>query len=253
MVQIIILAGGMGKRMKSELPKVLIHFHYKPMIVHVVSQSLELNPNQILVVVGESTGSLIRETLHKWFPNETRIQYVLQQNPQGTGHAVQCCLPYLQEDKETLILSGDVPNVRAKTLKTYFELNNRNATISGKLLAFTPSNNNGYGRVIEDEGSLLYICEEKDCNESLKEVKLCNTGIYCIDSAFIKNYIGNIENNNKSNEYYLPDIFHFILEEYSKSVKVCCLPQNKNNEVAGINTKEQLEELERESLKCIVN
>ena len=253
MVQVIILAGGMGKRMKSELPKVLVNFHCKPMIVHVVTQSLELNPKNILVVVGENTGPLIRETLHKWFPNETKIQYVLQQNPQGTGHAVQCCLPYLQEDKETLILSGDVPNIKANTLKKFFELNSFNPKVSGKLLAFIPSDNYGYGRVIEDEGNLLYICEEKDCSEHLKEVKLCNAGIYCIDSAFIKNYIGNIENNNNSKEYYLPDIFHFILEEYPKSVQVCCLPENKNNEVAGINTKEQLEQLEKKALKCVVN
>ena len=253
MVQVIILAGGMGKRMKSELPKVLVNFHCKPMIVHVVTQSLELNPNKIIVVIGENTGSLIRETLHKWFPNEIKIQYVLQQNPQGTGHAVQCCLPYLQEDKETLILSGDVPNIKANTLKKFFELNSFNPKVSGKLLAFIPSDNYGYGRVIEDEGNLLYICEEKDCSEALKEVKLCNAGIYCIDSAFIKNYIGNIENNNNSKEYYLPDIFHFILEEYPKSVQVCCLPENKNNEVAGINTKEQLEQLEKKALKCVVN
>ena len=253
MVQVIILAGGMGKRMQSDLPKVLVQFHYKPMIVHVVGQSLELDPKQIMIVVGKNTGPLIRETLHKWFPNETRIQYVLQQIPQGTGHAVQCCLPYLQEEQNTLILSGDVPNIKANTLKEFFKLDNSDSKISGKLLAFIPNNNYGYGRVIEDEGNLLYICEEKDCNDSLKEVKLCNAGIYCINSTFIKNYIGNIENNNNSKEYYLPDIFHFILEEYPNSVQVCSLPQNKNNEVAGINTKEQLEELEKESLKCIVN
>ena len=248
MVQVIILAGGMGKRMLTDVPKVLVPFHHKPMIVHVIRESLMLDATQILVVVGKTTGVAIQNVIEKWFPNDKNIQYVMQENPQGTGHAVLCCLPHLQDDEQTIILSGDVPNINHKTLRSVFQLKSENNVV-GRILAFEPDDNVGYGRVVEVENNLLYICEEKDCTDDLRKITLCNAGIYCITSASLKQFIPNITNQNKANEYYLPDMFNFMLEEHANSVKVCIIPKKRNIEVMGINTQAQLEHLEKESLK----
>lgn len=244
MVQIIILAGGMGKRMKSSLPKVLVEFNKKPMIIHVIEQALLLDPTQILIVVGKNTGLIIQETIKEWIIEKfDKLKFVLQDPPLGTGHAVHSCLPNLLNDNKTIILSGDVPNIKATTLKNYFSLDD-NTDSSIYLLGFIPENNYGYGRIVNDDDYLLYICEEKECTDELKKITLCNSGIYCIPSLFLKNYIPCIENNNNSNEYYLPDIFSFILEEYPNSVKIKTLSTKQNLEVAGINTVEQLKQLE---------
>jgi bifunctional UDP-N-acetylglucosamine pyrophosphorylase / glucosamine-1-phosphate N-acetyltransferase len=254
MVQVIILAGGLGKRMRTDLPKVLVPFHHKPMIVHVICESLQLEATQILIVVGQQTGPLIQKVVEKWFPNETHIRYIVQDDPQGTGHAVSCCLPYLVNDDQTIILSGDVPNINHRTLKSVFQLHPDYvaSNVLGQLLAFEPDDNSGYGRVVEEEGNLLCICEEKDCTDSLRQVKLCNAGVYCITSKCLTKYIPKISNNNKSNEYYLPDIFQFIIEDYAHAVKVCMLHKKKNAEVMGVNTREQLEDLEKKTLSVSV-
>ena len=244
MVQIIILAGGMGKRMKSSLPKVLVEFNKKPMIIHVIEQSLLLDPEQILIVVGKNTGITIQETIKEWIIEHfDKLKFVLQDPPLGTGHAVQCCLKNLLDDNKTIILSGDVPNIKAATLRKYF-LVDKTDDSNIYLLGFIPENNFGYGRIISENDLLLYICEEKECTDELKKIKICNSGVYCIPSLFLKNYIPCIENNNKANEYYLPDIFSYILEDYPNSVKIKTLSSKQNLEVAGINTVEQLKQLE---------
>lgn len=245
MVQVIIMAGGEGKRMKSALPKVLVLFKNKPMIIHVLEQAFLLKPIQILIVVGKKSGIQIQETIEKWNSNKNiNIKYVLQDPPLGTGHAVKSCVNYLENDNKTIILSGDVPNISSLTLKESFKLDSSQDLVYSQILGFIPESNFGYGRIISDDEDLLYICEEKECTEELKKIKLCNSGIYCMPSNVIKNYIQNIENNNNTGEYYLPDIFNSVLEDMPKSVKISVLPCIKNKEVLGVNTLEQLKSLE---------
>lgn len=246
MVQIIILAGGMGKRMQSTIPKVLIEFQKKPMLVHVIQQSVKLNPDKLLVVVGKTTRDSIQQSVTKWFPHVPTIEYVLQETPLGTGHAVQCCVPHLNDSGDVIILSGDVPNIRAKTIASVFDLNGViHATPSSKLLAFVPDNNYGYGRVVRAKTEFLYICEEKDCDEERGKIDVCNAGIYCIPADTLKKYISHIGNDNAAGEYYLPDIFSVIRNENHEHIRVCMLPTGKNSEVMGVNTPEQLSILEK--------
>ena len=246
MVQIIILAGGMGKRMQSTIPIVLIEFQKKPMLVHVIQQSVQLNPDKILIVVGKTTKDIIRETITDWFPHVSTIEYVLQETPLGTGHAVQCCVPHLNDSGDVIILSGDVPNIRAKTIASVFDLNGViHATPSSKLLAFVPDNNYGYGRVVRAKTEFLSICEEKDCDEETRKIEVCNAGVYCIPYNALKKYIFSIKNDNCVGEYYLPDIFSVMRNEKDEHIRVCMLPTSKNSEVMGVNTPEQLSMLEK--------
>ena len=246
MVQIIILAGGMGKRMQSKIPKVLVDFQKKPMLIHVIQQAVQLNPDKILVVVGKTTRDSIQQSVTKWFPHVPTIEYVLQETPLGTGHAVQCCVPYLNDNGDVIILSGDVPNIRATTISSVFELNGTNHDISSsKLLAFVPDNNYGYGRIVRAKTEFLSICEEKDCDEDTRKNEVCNAGVYCIPSETLKKYICHISNDNASGEYYLPDIFSVIRNKNHEHIHVCMLPTGKNSEVMGVNTPEQLTMLEK--------
>ena len=246
MTQIIILAGGMGKRMQSTIPKVLVEFQKKPMLVHVIQQAVQLKPDKILVVVGKNTEEKIRVTTTYWFPDVSIIEYVLQETPLGTGHAVQCCVPYLKDSGDVIILSGDVPNIRATTIRDVFRLNDiTHATLSSKLMAFVPDNNYGYGRIVRAKTDFLYICEEKECDEETRKIEICNAGIYCIPYNVLKKYIFSIKNENASGEYYLPDIFSVMRSDKYKNIHVCMLPTIKNNEVMGVNTPEQLSILEK--------
>ncbi len=244
MVQVIIMAGGMGKRMKSTLPKVLVEFNNKPMIIHVIEEAILLDPNQILVIVGKTTGLLIQETIKEWnIEHFHKIKFVLQDPPLGTGHAILSCLRDLQCDNQTIILSGDVPNIKASTLNECFYLNEK--LNFAYILGFIPDNNYGYGRINCNGDTFVNIIEEKECNNNEKKIKLCNTGIYCIPSNLLINYIPNIKNNNSTGEFYLPDVFNFMLHDNKNSIKISTLPKEKNTQVAGINTLEQLKELEK--------
>lgn len=243
MVQVIILAGGMGKRMKSSLPKVLVEFKKKPMIIHVIEQADLLHPIKIVIVVGKNTSQLIQETIQKWNAAYIhKIKFVLQEPALGTGHAVHSCLKELEPDNQTIILSGDVPNINSETLRECFYLHTK--MTSAYILGFIPANNYGYGRILCEKESLVGIREEKECNEEEKTITLCNSGIYCIPARLLIKYIPKITNNNSSGEYYLPDIFNFIVEDEPSSVNISTLPKEKNAELSGINTLEQLKQLE---------
>ena len=248
MFQVVILAGGMGKRMKSSLPKVLVNFKNKPMLVHIVEQANKLNPEKIIIIIGTHSKNIVCNTIKNTLPEIfSKIRFVEQQVARGTGDAVKYTIPELIDNIPTLILNGDVPNISSNTLSKCFDLNSKNTQI----LAFTPDNNFGYGRIIQNNNILQYIREEKDCNNEEREITLCNTGIYCIPSNLLKNYLDKLNNNNKSNEFYLTDIFSLILEDIPNSVKIVTLPKENNVQVYGINTREQLLFLERITNQCI--
>ena len=245
MFQVIILAGGMGKRMKSNLPKVLVNFKNKPMIIHIIEQANTLNPTKIIIVIGSHSKNLviniIKNTLPKIF---NKISFVEQKVANGTGDAIKYTIPELIDNFPTLILNGDVPNISANTLSSCFNLNAKNTQI----LAFTPENNFGYGRIIQENNILKYIREEKDCNDEERKIIQCNTGIYCISFDLLKKYLDKLDNKNKSCEFYLTDIFSLILKYIPNSVNIVTLKKENNNEVYGINTQEQLKFLE--SVTC---
>lgn len=254
---VIIMAGGLGKRMESDLPKVLhkvygiieqkpnnhcvsnyIYEKYnKPMIVHVINSALKINPKKIFIIVG-SYRDIIENTINQYIEPNDIIEYVIQEQALGTGHAVKCCLPRLVDypDCKTLILSGDVPLISINTIE---KLTNN----SNKLLVTKLSNPYGCGRIILDGNrKLVKIVEEKDCDESQKLIQLVNCGIYQINSNVLIELLPKITNDNKANEYYLTDIISLMIE-HQINIDFYELEECKQYEIKNINTKKDLEEL----------
>jgi dTDP-glucose 4,6-dehydratase len=234
---VLIMAGGLGKRMNSELPKVLHLLKEKPLIVHVIETALKINPIKIGIIVGKYR-EIIQETINKYLKDTSKIEYIIQSEALGTGHAIMCCKDFLSNHKNSsvTILSGDVPLIKSDTLKRLNTSLNKSETA---LLINKLENPIGYGRIIIDKEQFVKIVEENDCSKEERKVDLVNSGIYSFTSEAIINNISKITNNNKQNEYYLTDIFNFIDKKFIDLVYL----ENKY-EVMGVNTPDQLISLE---------
>lgn len=235
-----ILAGGEGKRMKSTLPKVLHLFKGIPMIVQVINRSLELNAQKIIIITGKHN-ELIQKTIKQYLDDESfkKLRFVIQEIPLGTGDAVKCTLNYYENNEEVLILNGDTPNISSELLKKFINSKGEN-----KLLISEIDDPFGYGRIIMDNSDEIHkIVEEKDCNENEKKVNKINSGIYFIKSVNLKKFIPLIKNNNSSKEFYLTDIIEIMLQNSIKSYGYL-INKSENNLILGVNTIEQLNNLE---------
>ena len=243
-INVCILAGGQGKRMKTELPKVCVNFKGIPMIVHVIKKSLELKVKKIIIITGKFN-EIIQNTIKPWINIDdfNNLVFVIQEEPLGTGHAVKCSIgkyDYDNINEQVLILNGDCPNLSVELLRNFIEFENG----KNKLLISCIKNPYGYGRImINNENEILKIVEEKDANEEEKKVNKINSGIYLLRSCDLAKYILFITNNNKSNEYYLTDIIEIMLNNEIKTYGYL-IDEKYNNEIMGINTLEQLKELE---------
>ena len=239
---VVIMAGGLGKRMNSELPKVLHCIKNKPMLVWVIEQAILLQPFKILVIVGKYKDIII-DTLNNYI-DTTNIQFVYQAEPLGTGHAIQCCVSELLniEHSNTLILSGDVPLLQFDTLKDFLDLELDDC--KAKLMTTILTNSTGYGRIIENTDNVFTkIVEEKDCSYEEKLVKKVNCGIYAFNTQLLCKYIVQLTNNNAQGEYYLTDIIELIKNNELIVINTFDIPLNKQYEIMGVNTIEQLNEL----------
>ncbi|ALH22913.1 dTDP-D-glucose 4,6-dehydratase/N-acetylglucosamine-1-phosphate urydiltransferase fusion protein [Chrysochromulina ericina virus CeV-01B] len=234
---VLIMAGGLGKRMNSELPKVLHLLKGKPLIVHVIETALKINPIKIGIIVGKYR-DIIEKTVGKYLKDISKIEYIIQPTALGTGHAIMCCKDFLSNYKNSsvTILSGDVPLIKSETLE---KLNTSLNKCQAAILINKLDNPHGYGRIIVDRDQFVKIVEEKDCNDIERKVDFVNSGIYSFKCRTIVNNISKITNNNKQNEYYLTDIFNFIDK---KLIELEYL-ENKY-EVMGVNTSQQLIRLE---------
>ena len=241
-MSVIILAGGLGKRMCSPLPKVLHKLLDKPMLVHVLENALTLSPKMIYIVVGKYE-AIIRETLEQYM-NIDNIVFVNQPEALGTGHAIQCAHPYMlvhPESDRVLILSGDVPLLKSQTMKNVMKRTEEPITI----MTSTAENPHGYGRIITDNHeNFVKIVEEKDCNNQEREINVVNAGVYAFQIGLLCKYLPMISNNNAQQEYYLTDLFEIVREHESMNIGMYHLPVEQSVELTGINTKEQLEKLE---------
>jgi UDP-N-acetylglucosamine diphosphorylase/glucosamine-1-phosphate N-acetyltransferase len=235
---VIIMAGGLGKRMESMLPKVLHTIGDEPMLVRIVKHAFEIKPKKIFIVVGKYL-PIIRETLEK-FVSLTNIEFVNQQEALGTGHAIQCCRKQLKSylDTNVLILSGDVPLLTANTMREIVE-NIKGAKITTTMM----DNPYGYGRIVETNGSFQRIVEEKDCSEEECNIKKVNCGIYGINAQMLFRYLPLLKNENSQKEYYLTDIISLIQKHEEIDIEMVLIPSERQYEIMGVNTKHQLEEL----------
>ena len=236
-LRVIILAAGKGTRMNSDLPKVLHKLKGKPLLDYVIDESELLNPKEIILVVGFKKESVIKHT-----ESRINLKYATQIEQLGTGHAVLQTNELLKNRKgHILILYGDVPNIKASTLQPIVNdhiSNNRDLT----LITAEIDDPTGYGRIIRDKnGNLLKIVEEKDCSDDEKKIKEWNPGIYIFKIPEVFKILNNIKTNNASKEYYLTDAIGLAQQS---NMQIKAIKIENSDEVIGINTADQLKELE---------
>ena len=239
----IIMAGGLGKRMESNTPKVLHKVGKIPIINHILLNlktiSTSINLEKIIIVVGKYKDQ-IKDTIEE-LVDLPKIVYVMQEVPQGTGHAIMCCKNELLEypDSDVLILSGDVP-----LLSTYTMQNLLNMKSDVKLIITKMDDPTGYGRIVINKGIFEKIVEQKDCSKQELEIVEINGGIYCIKSNLICKYLSYLRNDNNQCEYYLTDIIEIIKIHEKIDVDMLEIENEKKYEIIGVNTAQQLLELE---------
>jgi len=242
-VSAIILAAGKGKRMKSDLAKVLHPLCGKPMLTYSVDAARALKVEKIVVIIGHQAG-LVREA----FKDEGLI-FVEQREQLGTGHAVlQARDVFRSYDGTILILCGDVPMLSHSTIRTLLEVHILEKSVVTVLTTIL-DDPSGYGRVIKegDKGEISRIVEEKDATPAEKKIREINTGIYCVESNFLFRAIGDIGNENIQKEYYLTDIVGIA---WKKGFKTRSFITANSYEVMGINTPDDLKKASKRMTTC---
>ncbi|MGH8052934.1 MAG: bifunctional UDP-N-acetylglucosamine diphosphorylase/glucosamine-1-phosphate N-acetyltransferase GlmU [Stenotrophomonas sp.] len=232
-LHVIILAAGAGKRMKSALPKVLQPIAGQPMLAHVIAVARQLQPAGIHLVYGHG-GEAVRAA----FAEQQDLTWAEQKEQLGTGHAVQQAMPDVPDTAQVLVLYGDVPLMRADTLKALLQ----DAPRLGVLVAEL-DNPNGYGRIVRDaEGRVAAIVEQKDANDEQLRIRTINTGIITAESTALRRWLGSLSNANAQGEYYLTDVFASAAAEYTPAELVYVADAQ---EAEGANDPWQLSQLER--------
>jgi bifunctional UDP-N-acetylglucosamine pyrophosphorylase/glucosamine-1-phosphate N-acetyltransferase len=232
-VSVVILAAGQGKRMKSDLPKVLQPLAGQPLLKHVIDVAQSLEPASVHVVYGHG-GERVREVL-----KAEQVKWVLQAEQLGTGHAVLQAAPDLADDRLALVLYGDVPLIRRATLDELVKLAGPKAL---GLLTMIVENPTGYGRIVRNaRGQVQKIVEQKDASKAQLKIRECNTGVLVAPAKHLKRWLGSLSNKNTQKEYLLTDIIAMAVKD---KVKVNPLVAPTLSEVLGVNDKAQLAELE---------
>jgi UDP-N-acetylglucosamine diphosphorylase/glucosamine-1-phosphate N-acetyltransferase len=232
----VIMAAGKGTRMKSDLPKVLHRIAGQTLIEHVVQTARAIGAERIIVVIGHGR-ELVRETL-----KESGVEFAVQDPPLGTGHAVMQTYKALSDfTGEILILSGDVPLLRATTLKQLLLIHQaRKPAVT--VLTAKAIDPTGYGRIVRDpDGNFVAIIEEKEASNEAKHIREINSGVYCFNSNSLFDSLRTVKNDNSKGEYYLTDVIG-ILRKSGNSVETAEIADFY--EIQGINTQGELQAAE---------
>lgn len=233
-LHIVILAAGMGKRMYSTIPKVLHCLAGKPMLEQVVTTAKTLNPEAIHVIFGHGGEQIQRAMAH------LSVNWVFQKDQLGTGHAVLQAMEHIPNHAQVLILSADVPLIKASTLKALIATSEH---MHLSLLLAHIERPTGLGRIVRDKNGLIRaIVEEKDANELQKQIKEIYSGICCAPAKDLKRWLPALSNNNAQNEYYLTEIIA-MAEKEQHVINSLSAPDIV--EIQGVNNRLQLQKLER--------
>jgi len=239
-LSVVILAAGQGKRMKSDLPKVLQPLAGRPLLAHVIDRARELGPEATYVVYGHG-GERVREAL-----GDAPVEWVLQAEQHGTGHALMQAMPDIPDDHTVLVLYGDVPLNRTATLRSLLD------AAEGRTLAVLSvrlADPAGYGRVLRDNAGRVYrIVEQKDATRKELAVDEANTGLMAGPAAAFRSWLRQLSNDNSQGEYYLTDVVALAVRDGSR-VEAVVAPTTA--EVLGVNDKLQLAELEAEHRRLV--
>ncbi|KWC86814.1 bifunctional N-acetylglucosamine-1-phosphate uridyltransferase/glucosamine-1-phosphate acetyltransferase [Burkholderia cepacia] len=233
-MNIVILAAGTGKRMRSALPKVLHPLAGRPLLSHVIDTARTLQPSRLVVVVGHGAEQVQAAVA------APDVQFAVQAEQLGTGHAVRQALPLLDPAQPTLVLYGDVPLTRASTLQRLVD-----AAREGRygILTVTLDDPTGYGRIVRDAaGFVTRIVEQKDASPDQLKIAEINTGIIVTPTAQLSMWLGALKNENAQGEYYLTDVVELAIEA---GFEVVTAQPDEEWETLGVNSKAQLAELER--------
>ena len=237
----IILAAGLGKRMKSEIPKVLHQLCFKPILYYILKSVSALNLENIFVVVGHKE-ELVRQFLSSDFPD---VVAVWQEDQLGTAHAVGAVKKYYDKLSDNcLILPGDIPMILPETLEAVISGTvSQGHETSAALLTTIVTDPFGYGRIIRDPGgNIIKIIEEKDASDTEKLINEINTSVYCFKKKILFEYLENIDSKNSQKEFYLTDIVENLVKSGRQVIGYIA---KDSIEAEGINDRVQLAVLEK--------
>ncbi|MCL2919905.1 bifunctional UDP-N-acetylglucosamine diphosphorylase/glucosamine-1-phosphate N-acetyltransferase GlmU [Shewanella litorisediminis] len=232
-LNVVILAAGKGTRMRSDLPKVLHSVAHKPMVQHVIDTARELNADNINLVYGYG-GELLKARL-----GEQPLNFVLQAEQLGTGHAVAQAIDHINDDDTVLVLYGDVPLTRKETLEALLAARQPDGVA---VLTVHLDNPTGYGRMVREGGKVVGIVEQKDASPEQLKINEINSGIMALPGKRLKSWLGRLENNNAQGEFYLTDV---IAMAHADGVAIDTAHPTNPIETEGANNRVQLAALER--------
>jgi UDP-N-acetylglucosamine diphosphorylase/glucosamine-1-phosphate N-acetyltransferase len=233
----IILAAGQGKRMKSDLPKILHPLNGRPMVHYVIDAAEAIGSNKIVLIVGHKSEMVIEACRNR------QVEYITQEDQLGTGHAVMQTTPIFNNFcGNILVLSGDVPLLTSQTLNSLIEIHQEENPLAS-LLTAEMDDPSGYGRIVRDEsGFVKKIVEHKDADLTTLRIKEINVGIYVFKSGRLFETLPLLKNDNSQGEYYLPDVVKLYVD-WGEKVAAVLTPDIE--ETHGINDVRQLKRAEQ--------
>ncbi|UDW83215.1 bifunctional UDP-N-acetylglucosamine diphosphorylase/glucosamine-1-phosphate N-acetyltransferase GlmU [Pasteurella canis] len=232
-LSIVILAAGKGTRMYSDLPKVLHKIAGKPMVKHVIDTVKSIHAKNIHLVYGHG-GDVMQQHL-----KDEPVNWVLQAQQLGTGHAMQQAAPFFNDDENILMLYGDGPLIRAETLQKLIAAKPINGIALLTVMLDDPT---GYGRIVREKGNVVAIVEQKDANPEQLKIQEINTGVLVADGKSLKKWLSQLTNHNAQGEYYITDIISLANQD---GCQVTAVQAEDFMEVEGVNNRQQLARLER--------
>jgi bifunctional UDP-N-acetylglucosamine pyrophosphorylase / glucosamine-1-phosphate N-acetyltransferase len=236
-IGVIVLAAGQGTRMKSDIPKVLHRLGGTPLFLHALRAAQQIEPSRIAVIVGHGAAAVQQAY------SGHDLSWVIQEKQLGTAHAVLCAEPSFNGfTGDILILSGDVPLIRDKTLKRLIA-HHREQQAAVTLLTAKLADPSGYGRIVRDhKQQITNTVEEKDASELQRQIREVNAGIYVVSASFLFAALSRVSDHNRQREYYLPDVVSIASREHRT---VANLQVDDAREMMGINTREELARMEK--------